>query len=154
MLNKTNLQKKNKDGNIIDRVIGTASEEVEKVGQSIGSQVTGEAASEQPNPIVEAMQQSSDDDNEKQNELMKKKKFIRTREEMDRELEEIRRKRLEQEKAWSEGVDQQFKIVDPGENMQAEPAIPLSSKPKRGQMPGKTGTAKGETGMEVRKSKQ
>lgn len=146
--------KKNKDGNIIDRVIGTASEEVEKVGQSIGSQVTGEVASEEPNPIVEAMKLSSDDDPELQNKLNKQKKFIRTREELDKELEEVRRKRQEQEKAWSESVDQQFKIVDPGGNMQEEPAIPLTSKPKRGQMPGKPGTAKGETGMEVRKSKQ
>lgn len=155
MLSNPLPSKKKDDRDLINRVIGSASEEVEKIGDSITTQVTGDTSSDQPNPIAEAMQQKTDEqDLEKQNELTKQKKFIRTREELDAELQELKKKRVEQEKAWKEEVERQFKIVDPGEDMQEKPVIPLTSKPKRGQVQGKPGTAKAESGMEVRKSKQ
>lgn len=99
-------------------------------------------------------QRTEEEEIEKQNILGKQRRFIKTREELDTELQEIRRKHQEQEKAWVEDVDRQFKIVDPGQDMEEKPVIPLTSKPKRGQMSGKPGTAKSETGPEVRKSKQ
>lgn len=155
MLSKPLLTKKKEDKDIVNRIIGTASEEVENIGDSITTQVAGDVSGDQPSPITEAMQQKTDEqDLEKQNELTKQKKFIKTREELDAELQELKKKRAEQEKAWKEDVERQLKIIDPGEDMQEKQVIPLTSKPKRGQMQGKPGTAKGETGMEVRKSKQ
>lgn len=155
MLTKPLPSKKKDDRDFINRVIGIASEEAEKVGDSITTQITGDASPDQPNPIAEAMQQKTEEEDlEKQNEITKQKKFIRTREELDNDLKMIQNKNEEQRKAWNEEVDRQFKIVDPGEDMQEKPMIPLTSKPKRGQMKGKPGTAKAESGMEVRKSKQ
>lgn len=155
MLPKPLPPKKKFDRDIVNRVIGTATEEVEKIGDSITTQVTGDVSGDQPNPIAEAMQQKTEGEEiEKQNELTKQKKFIRTRDELDAELRELQKKREEQEKVWKEEVERQFKIVDPGEDMQEKPVIPLTTKPKRGQMQGKPGTAKAESGMEVRKSKQ
>ncbi len=156
MLSKPLTQKRKVNKDIVGLVINAASEEVEKVGDSVVTQVAGESASsDQQNPISEAMQQKTEEEETgKQNKINEQKRFLRTREDLDVELRELKKKREEQEKTWSEEAERQFKIIDPGENMVEKPAIPLTSKPKRGQMPGRPGTAKGETGPEVRKSKQ
>lgn len=151
MLNNASKIKTKKD--IIGKMADAVSEETEKVGESITAQIFGDN-SEQPNPITEAMQQKTEGEAEKQNDVNIKRKFIRTREELDRQLQEIQKRDEEKKKTWSEDVERQFKIVDPGEGMESKPAIVMTSKPKRGMMRGKPGTAKGETGPEVRKSQQ
>jgi len=152
MSNKAFSSKMNKD--FIGRIVGAVSEETEKVGESITRQVLGDE-SEQPSPIAQAMQQKTEEGEiQKRNTVTKQRKFIQTREELNRQLEEIKKHNSEKIKNWSEEVDRQFKIVDPGQGMEEKPSIPLTSKPKRGMMKGKPGTAKGETGPEVRKSQQ
>jgi hypothetical protein len=151
MLNNASKTKSKKD--MVGKMADTVSEETEKIGESISTQIFGNNT-EQSNPIAEAMQQKTEEETEKQNTVNIKRKFIQTREELDRQLHEIQKRDEEQKKTWSEEVDRQFKITNPGEGMEEKPAIPLSSKPKRGMMRGKPGTAKGETGPEVRKSQQ
>lgn len=155
MINKPPQFKKKDDKDILNRVIGAATEEMEKVGDSISTQITGDANIDQPNPIAEAMQQKTEEEDiGKQNKIDTQKKFIRTREDLDAELRKLKKEREEQNKTWGDEVERQFKIVDPGEGMGEAPVIPLTTKPKRGFIRGKPGTAKGETGPEVRKSKQ
>lgn len=152
MLSKPPQTKTKKD--IIGKISDVVSEETEKVGQSITAQIFGDST-ESPNPITEAMQQKTENEEiEKQNAINKQRKFIQTREELDRQLHEIKKHDEEKKKTWSEDVERQFKIVEPGEGMGEKPAIVLTSKPRRGMMRGKPGTAKGETGPEVRKSQQ
>lgn len=149
--------KKKDDGDVIRKVIGGITEESEKFVDSAVSQVTGRGTdkTDQPNPIAEAMQQKTEaDEIEKQNKLNKQRKFIRTREELDNELQKLKQQELEREKQRMEETERRFKIVDPGGGMEEKPVIPLTTKPKRGQMPGRPGTAKGESGPEVRRSKQ
>jgi hypothetical protein len=80
--------------------------------------------------------------------------FIERREELENELKMLRKKAEDQEKEWNEEVANRMNISEPGKIMNEKTFIPLTTKPKRGQMPGKPGTARGETGPEVRKSKQ
>lgn len=157
MFSKSLQQKKKNSGGVIGTIVDVTSEEVEKFGQSITSQVTGDnnSSADQPDPIVEAMQQKTEEEEiEKHNKLDKLRKHIRTQEELNNELKMLQQKAMEAEKARIQETERQFKIIDPGEGMEQKQAIPLTSKPKRGQMPGKPGTSKGETGPEVRKSKQ
>lgn len=154
MINKQQPSKKRNDGDITSKVIGGLSEETEKFTESVVGQISGSAETQEEDPIKQAMQQKTEEEEmEKQNKLDKQKKFIRTRQELDDELKQLQQKAAELEKARNEEIERQFKIVDPGESMEEKPVV-LTSKPKRGQMPGRPGTAKGETGMEVRKSKQ
>src|SRR3972149_7487178 len=142
MSNRPNLVNKKKDNDIIFRIANTASEEVEKFGTSVTSQIAGESAVDQPNPIAEAMQQKTEEEEiEKQNLKNKQRKFIQTQEELNEKLKMLQREDEEKKKAWAENVDRQFNIVSPGQSMDEKPALPLSSKPKRGQMPGKPGSA-------------
>ena len=148
------VKKKEKD--YLDRVFNAATEEVEKFGQSIASQFT-ETTQEKDlqNPISEAMQQKTEDQEKvKTGDLNVQKKFVRTREELDNELKKIRDSEQEKLNTWSKNVNENLKIVNPGENIKNELVIPLTTKPKRGMMPGMPGTAKGGSGMEVVKSKQ
>lgn len=156
MFTKPGNQKSRNDRDFVSRTIGQISEETEKFADSISTQITGnvEGSSDQPNPITEAMQQKTDIPDADKQKLSNQKRFIRTREELNNELEMLKRKAMEDEKARLEDTDRQFKIVSPGEDMSEKPALPMTSKPKRGQTPGKPGTSKGETGAEVRKSKQ
>ena len=155
MMNSRGIQKNNKDIDIANRIAQAASEEIEKIGQSIGTQITGEIPTDQKNPIVEAMEQKTEEvDDEKQTDIKKMQNFIERREELENELKVVKKKAENQEKEWNEGVKDQFNIVEPGSSMEAKTSIPMTSKPKRGQMPGSPGTARGETGPEVRKSKQ
>lgn len=156
MFSKPLRHKKKNNSGLIGTIGDVTSEEVEKFGQSIASQITGSSeSSDQPNPIAEAMQQKTEGDEiEKQNKLNKQRKFIRTRDELDNELMKLKQQEIEKEKARIEETERQFKIIEPGDNIQQKPVIRMSSKPKRGHMQGKPGTSKGETGPEVRKSKQ
>ncbi len=156
MFNQKPPTKKKDDTGFISRVIGAVTEETEKLFDSLVGQVTGDstANADQSNPIAEAMQQKTEVEGiEKQNKINRVRKHIRTQEALDNELKMIRQKAMEAEKARAEETERQFKVIDPGESMEEKP-LPLTSKPKRGMMQGKPGTSKGETGPEVRKSKQ
>ena len=154
--------KKNKSNDLINRSIGSVSEEVENFGRSIRSQLVGDGKEEE-SPIVEAVQQKIADENGytgNENELNKKaglserRKYIKTREEMDEELKKLKIESEEKLKNWRSSVEEKINIIHPGEKMQKEDSIPLTTKPKRGMVPGMPGTAKGGSGMEVLKRKQ
>jgi hypothetical protein len=72
---------------------------------------------------------------------------------LEEEVERYRNLRKEKEKVINEANTTGSNIVKPGEPMFKPLDIP-TSKPSRGRMPGMPGTAKGEAGPEVRKSKQ
>ena len=155
MMNSGGIQKKNKDIDLANRIAQAASEEIDKIGESIGTQVMGETVNESKSPIVEAMEQKTEDmDEEKQADIKKMRNFIERREELENELKVVRKKAEDQEKEWNENINHQLNIVEPGKIINERTPIPLTTKPKRGQMPGMPGTARGETGPEVRKSKQ
>jgi len=144
-----------KDQDIVNRVVGSAFEEVEKFGESAAAQISANVDSSQPDPIAEAMQQKTESEEiEKQNKIDRQRKFIQTQEQLNEELKKVQTEDQEKRRVWNEEVERQFKIVGPGESLEEKPVIPLTSKPKMGQMRGRPGTAKGETGPEIRKSKQ
>ncbi len=155
MINKSALQKKRKDFDVPTRMIGSFTDEMEGVAESIKDQITGDKPPDQPDPIAESMRQGLEDEEaKKDNKPSSERKFIKTREELESELRKMQSVSQQKLKDWKEGVDEQLKIVDPGEHLKKDDVIPLTTKPKRGMMPGMPGTAKGGSGMEVVKSKQ
>jgi len=154
MINRGLTQKK-KDVDLANRIAQAASEEIDKIGESIGTQITGELSTDQKDPIVEAMEQKTEDKGEeKQDNIKKMRNFIERRAELENELKMAGKKAEDKKKEWNENIKHQLNIVEPGSIMNEKTPIPLTTKPKRGQMPGTPGTARGETGPEVRKSKQ
>jgi hypothetical protein len=137
-----------------------AKEEVEEIAQHTSKQIiggednvhTGVPKQEEPSPVTEAMQQTtqpalSEDEKKKLN-----LQFIDRTKKLEEEIEKYRKQRNEENRQrWS--GSQSSRPVGPGEPMYKPLEIP-KSKPARGKMPGAPGTAKGETGPEVRKSKQ
>jgi hypothetical protein len=112
-------QKRRKDEDMTNRIIGVASEEVENVADSIVTQVAGNASAPE-GPITEVMQQKPDVEKEGENEDAKRRKFIRTREELD---DDLKKQILENQKKledWKSGVEEGFKIVNPGEKLKKE----------------------------------
>jgi hypothetical protein len=135
--------------------IGEISQHAEK--QVIGGpdEIHPETLSDEKtkSPITEAMQQLSQPalTDEDKNKL--RVQFIERTKKLEEDVERYSKLRNEKKKETSEGNTLDSKIVKPGEPMFKPLNIP-TSKPSRGRMPGMPGTAKGEAGPEVRKSKQ
>jgi flagellar motility protein MotE (MotC chaperone) len=107
----------------------------------------------QTSPITEAMQQVSKPVLTDEDKRKLQSQFMERTKKLEEEVERYRNLRKEKEKVINEANTTGSNIVKPGEPMFKPLDIP-TSKPSRGRMPGMPGTAKGEAGPEVRKSKQ
>jgi len=141
-----------KKADLIKKPLTMIGEEIERYRESASDQIFGSVDEE--NPVLEAMQQKTEESETTKEEDKKRRKFITDRETLDAELKKQQELEENKMKEWSKGVEEHLKIINPGDKMQKEDIIPLTSKQKRGMMPGAPGTAKGGSGMEVVKSKQ
>lgn len=153
------IHTKKKAEDLPTRIIGSFTDELDNIAVSIQEQITGSGTENRENPIVEAMQETSeelkDDKNVKEVKANQAKRFyIRSKAQLEEDLKKIQREDQERLSSWREDIDRQMKIVEPGEEFHGKNVIPLTSKPKRGKMPGMPGTSKSGNGMEVVKSKQ
>jgi hypothetical protein len=103
-------------------------------------------------PIAEAMQQTTNSILTEEDKDKIQAQFMDRTRNLEEEMKKYRKIREEKEKTMNQ-ENSSSNIVGPGEPMFKPLEVPIS-KHSRGKLPGMPGTARGETGPEVRKSKQ